>query len=170
LKYKLELADQSGTEETILTAENLGEAVVLARKWARALYAHVETDVGETVCLTVQGLAVTGEPTTGFADYWTGRIDVGSPDEAYVAADWEATLEVEGGLVENPGVWCLGGTKMTFATHHIRDSAYRRKETSELGADNRVWYWHTTDGVDVEYPTARELFEAHGDLVESADE
>jgi len=40
--------------------------------------------------------------------------------------EWESTVEVDGGLTENPGVFSHGGTRMSFASHCIHCGLRRR--------------------------------------------
>lgn len=66
--------------------------------------------------------------------------------------EWVATVEVEGGLRENPGVWMTCGTSMTIKTHCAR-CGLKRTERSTGSQRNPGEH----DTVTFELPTDEEL-------------
>lgn len=56
--------------------------------------------------------------------------------------EWESTVEIEGGLRQNPGVWSLGGTTVLNASHCC-NCGLRRKIT-EYGAQRNPGQIDTT--------------------------
>lgn len=66
--------------------------------------------------------------------------------------EWVATVEVEGGLDENPGCWSIGGTTMVFDSHCER-CGLKRREVSH-GAQRNPG---EADTFEYELPTAEDL-------------
>jgi hypothetical protein len=117
--------EDGGTDEAIIHAETLGDAIRKARaalrEWIEdgewgddgasvwgAWELSREDDSGEKIVMETGAMTVDIEP-----DHERLMREAGAPDDC----DHDWTSEGEGGCDENPGVWATGGTSMTFASH-----------------------------------------------------
>lgn len=125
-QYQFRCNEDGGTE--VVTARDMDHAKELAEDWMKG--GEWGTD-GARVGVTVTPLDEDGEEMTDAEEYLdveiepdheakikdaVGRYNLDSicgtdPDDH----DW--TSDGEGGCSENPGVWGLGGTAMSFASH-----------------------------------------------------
>ena len=113
------IGEESGATDTI-EAASLDEALQAAKDWA------ADGDYDEQCMVEVWA----EEDETGkrvYDDVMAGP----QPEEPECTSDeheWEAIHSLVGGMRENPGVWSLGGTRMSFDHVCIHCGHYRRVE------------------------------------------
>jgi hypothetical protein len=111
---RYEIREDSGASE-IIEAENMAEALETAREWAsggdytdrcmvRVYVDELDEDGNET------GESESAEVMAG-PEPKPEPTDCGDEDEDH---DWQSPHELLGGCRENPGVWSLTGTAMSF--------------------------------------------------------
>lgn len=101
-----------GGASEIIEADNLEAAVKAAKEWA----SEGSYDERVMVDVSIQGIDDDGDYTD---EYELVEVEAGPEPEEPECADgeeheWESPYKIVGGFKENPGVWSLGGTTMSF--------------------------------------------------------
>jgi len=139
--YTIQMRDEMGSEEVVTITALDDQAAAEqseeeARKWCEGgdwgeegaeivvrYWVFAGDEVGEDGDAVLDDLvAVVIEPDHDALIRRAG----GDPDCDH---DWDATVEIEGGCRENPGVWSNGGTAMTIRDH-CRTCGLRRTHHS----------------------------------------
>lgn len=112
MKYRI---SEDGGASEIIDADDLKSAVAAAKEWA----SEGSYDERVMVSVYVQSVDEDGDDTD---EYGSAEVEAGPEPEAPECAEgeeheWESPHELVGGIKENPGVWSLGGTTMTF--HYV---------------------------------------------------
>lgn len=102
MKYK---ARMDGASKTI-TAESLADAITEAEDWARDRSWNLEN---ETYWVQVYLMDMDEEGEEIDSHRIKVQIDPAEPDCTESEHDWQAPVEIVGGIKENPGVWGHGG-------------------------------------------------------------
>lgn len=117
---------EEGGHSEELPASSMEEAIDLAEELCRE---GSWGDEGASVSVWITETNSKGEET----DFHSMTVEI-EPDHAALIrraggdprCDHDWTSEGEGGCRENPGVWSLGGTKMSFASHCRTCGLHRR--------------------------------------------
>ena len=120
------ISEDSGASE-IIDADDLEAALEAAKEWA----SEGSYDERVMVSVCVRGIDDDGEYTD---EYDSSEVEAGPEPEAPECAEgeehaWESPYEIVGGCKDNPGVWGLGGTTLTFHSVCCRCGAHKH-ETS----------------------------------------
>lgn len=130
-KYELEMRDDGGGDETItIEADTLEEAHDIAcsevAEWCNGVDWGIE---GASVQCWYTLTDEEGNEEDGYLD-----VNIECNEDALIKAaggdidcNHKWTAEGEGGCRENPGVWSLGGTSMSFATHCTECGLHRKE-------------------------------------------
>ena len=111
---RYEIREDSGASE-IIEADSLNDALDQARDWA------ADGSYQERVMVTVWATPLDRKGNRISCEAVSEEVEAGpEPEEPECAEgeehDWCSPHEVVGGIKENPGVWSLGGTSMSFLT------------------------------------------------------
>ena len=120
---RYEIREDSGASE-IIEADSLEDAMNQARDWAS------DGSYQERVMVTVRATLLDRKGKPVPYETASDEVEAGpEPEEPECAEgkehDWCAPYEVVGGIEENPGVWGLGGTSMSFLTVCRHCGSYR---------------------------------------------
>ena len=122
MKYELEMrCEGDGSESASIEAEDLDEAIKMARKMTREWVRG--GDWGEEGASVMAWWIITDEEGEEVERDGV-TVEVAPDEDALISraggdpdCDHDWTSEGEGGCTENPGVWSTGGTSMEFASH-----------------------------------------------------
>jgi hypothetical protein len=143
-ELRLYLIGDECVSDTVVHAEDMDQALELAKDWARdGFWDHrCEVDVFAVELNQFQpdgsdrySNGRMGGDEVGDREWATVEVGEDPPEPECSEADghdWQRPHEIVGGLSENPGVWSAGGTTMTF--HSVCANCGLHKHETHVGA------------------------------------